>query len=115
MLSLMEPKTILSDVSVDQGGCFETSKPTTHGNPTYEVDNIIHYCVKNIPSAVPFTATNSLNEATKPFIHKFANIGLDGLLKDERLLMALNTYNGKLTNKEVAIAHSLEYSEPKSL
>jgi alanine dehydrogenase len=115
MLSLMEPKTILSDVSVDQGGCFETSKPTTHGDPTYEVDNIIHYCVKNIPSAVPFTATNSLNEATKPFIHKFANIGLDGLLNDERLLMALNTYNGKLTNKEVSIAHSLEYSEPKSL
>ena len=95
MLSLMEPKTILSDVSVDQGGCFETSKPTTHGDPTYEVDNIIHYCVKNIPSAVPFTATNALNEATKPFILKFANSGLHGLFDDEKLLMALNTYNGK--------------------
>tara|TARA_X000000950_G_scaffold130826_1_gene163272 strand:+ start:1821 stop:2918 length:1098 start_codon:yes stop_codon:yes gene_type:complete len=115
MLSLMEPKTILSDVSVDQGGCFETSKPTTHGDPTYEVDNIIHYCVKNIPSAVPFTATNALNEATKPFILKFANSGLHGLFDDEKLLMALNTYNGKLTNEEVAIAHSLEYSNPKSL
>ena len=115
MLSLMEPKSILSDVSVDQGGCFETSKPTTHGNPTYEVDNIIHYCVKNIPSAVPFTATNALNEATKPFILKFANSGLHGLFNDDNLLMALNTYNGKLTNEEVAVAHSLEYSDPKSL
>ena len=57
--------TVLVDVAVDQGGCFETSKPTTYGNPTYEVDNIIHYCVRNIPSAVPFTATNALNEATK--------------------------------------------------
>ena len=62
MLSLMEPKSILSDVSVDQGGCFETSKPTTHGNPTYEIDNIIHYCVKNIPSAVPFTITKTLKK-----------------------------------------------------
>ena len=115
MLSLMEPKSILSDVSIDQGGCFETSKPTTHGDPTYEVDNIIHYCVRNIPSAVPFTATNALNEATKPFILKFANSGLDGLFSDEKLLMALNTFNGKLTNEEVAVAHSLEFSDPKSI
>ena len=115
MLSLMEPKTILSDVSIDQGGCFETSKATTHGDPTYEVDNIIHYCVRNIPSAVPFTATNALNEATKPFILKFANSGLNGLFEDEKLLMALNTYDGKITNEEVAIAHSLDYSDPKSL
>ena len=115
MLSLMEPKSILSDVSIDQGGCFETSKPTTHGNPTYEVDNIIHYCVRNIPSVVPFTATNALNEATKPFILKFANSGLHSLFNDEKLLMALNTYNGKLTNEEVANAHSLEFSDPKSL
>ena len=115
MLSLMEPKSILSDVSVDQGGCFETSKPTTHGNPTYEIDNIIHYCVKNIPSAVPFTATNALNEATKPFILKFANSGLQGLFNDEKLLMALNTYKGKLTNEEVALAHSLEFTDSKSI
>ena len=115
MLSLMEPKSILSDVSVDQGGCFETSKPTTHGNPTYEINNIIHYCVKNIPSAVPFTATNALNEATKPFILKFANSGLNGLFNDEKLLMALNTYKGKLTNEEVALAHSLEFTDSKSI
>ena len=115
MLSLMEPKSILSDVSVDQGGCFETSKPTTHDNPTYEVDNIIHYCVRNIPSAVPFTATNALNEATKPFILKFANSGLHGLFNDEKLLMSLNTYKGKLTNEEVALAHSLEFTDSKSI
>jgi len=115
MLSLMEPKSILSDVSVDQGGCFETSRPTTHDNPTYTIDDIIHYCVRNIPSAVPFTATNALNEATKPFILKFANSGLDGLLNDDKLLMALNTFKGQLTNKEVAIAHSLEFSDPKEI
>ena len=115
MLSLMEPKSILSDVSVDQGGCFETSRPTTHDNPTYTIDDIIHYCVRNIPSAVPFTATNALNEATKPFILKFANSGLHGLLNDDKLLMALNTFKGQLTNKEVAIAHSLDFSDPKNI
>ena len=115
MLSLMEPKSILSDVSVDQGGCFETSRPTTHDNPTYTIDDIIHYCVRNIPSAVPFTATNALNEATKPFILKFANSGLHGLLNDDKLLMALNTFKGQLTNKEVAIAHSLDFSDPKDI
>ena len=115
MLSLMEPKSILSDVSVDQGGCFETSRPTTHDNPTYTIDDIIHYCVRNIPSAVPFTATNALNEATKPFILKFANSGLHGVLNDDKLLMALNTFKGQLTNKEVAIAHSLEFSDPKEI
>ena len=115
MLSLMEPKSILSDVSVDQGGCFETSKPTTHGEPTYEVDSIIHYCVKNIPSAVPYTATNALNEATKPFILKFANSGLHGLFNDDKLLMALNTYKGKVTNLEVAEAHSVSFTTPKSV
>lgn len=115
MLSLMEPKSILSDVSVDQGGCFETSRPTTHDNPTYIIDDIIHYCVRNIPSAVPFTATNALNEATKPFILKFANSGLHGLLNDDKLLMALNTFKGRLTNKEVALAHSLDFSDPKDI
>ena len=115
MLRLMEPKSILSDVSVDQGGCFETSRPTTHDNPTYTIDDIIHYCVRNIPSAVPFTATNALNEATKPFILKFANSGLHGLLNDDKLLMALNTFKGQLTNKEVAIAHSLDFSDPKDI
>ena len=115
MLSLMEPKSILSDVSVDQGGCFETSRPTTHDNPTYTIDDVIHYCVRNIPSAVPFTATNALNEATKPFILKFANSGLHGVLNDDKLLMALNTFKGQLTNKEVAIAHSLDFSDPKDI
>ena len=78
------------------------------------MDNIIHYFVKHIPSAVPFTATNALNESSKPFILKFANSGLHGLFNDDKLLMALNTHNGKLTNEEVAVAHSLEYSDPKS-
>ena len=115
MLSLMQEKSILSDVAIDQGGCFETSKPTTHGEPTYEIDGIIHYCVKNIPSAVPFTATNGLNEATRPFIARLANDGAEGLKSNTNLLMALNTYNGSLVNEEVAVAHNLDYTDPSNI
>ena len=110
MLKLMSEKSILSDVSIDQGGCFETSHATTHAEPTYEVDGIIHYCVKNIPSAVPFTATNALNIATSPFILKLASLGSD-FTTDTHLMMALNTYQGKLTNKEVAEAHDLPFNQ----
>ena len=115
MLSLMQAKSILSDVAIDQGGCFETSKPTTHSEPTYEIDGVIHYCVKNIPSAVPFTATNALNEATKPFIARLASKGIEGLKSNNNLLMALNTHDGYLVNKEVADAHDLKYSDPSSI
>ena len=115
MLSLMQDKSILSDVSIDQGGCFETSKPTTHSEPTYEIDGVIHYCVKNIPSAVPFTATNALNESTRPFIARLANDGVEGLRSNINLLMALNTHDGYLVNKEVADAHGLEYSDPSNI
>jgi alanine dehydrogenase len=115
MLSLMQDKSILSDVAIDQGGCFETSKPTTHSEPTYEIDGVIHYCVKNIPSAVPFTATNALNEATKPFIGRLASSGVEGLKSNKNLLMALNTHEGCLVNKEVADAHDLEYSDPSNI
>ena len=115
MLNLMQDKSILSDVSIDQGGCFETSKATTHNEPTYEIDGVIHYCVRNIPSAVPFTATNALNEATRPFIARLANDGAEGLKSNSNLLMALNTYNGCLVNQEVADAHNLEYSNPSTV
>ena len=115
MLNLMQDKSILSDVSIDQGGCFETSKATTHNEPTYEIDGVIHYCVRNIPSAVPFTATNALNEATRPFIARLANDGTEGLKSNSNLLMALNTYNGCLVNQEVADAHNLEYSNPSAV
>ena len=111
MLKLMQSKSILSDVSIDQGGCFETSKPTTHDSPTYEVEDIIHYCVKNIPSAVPFTATNALNEATRSFILRLANNGV----KDDELKMGLNTHKGCLTNKEVAVAHELDYTDSNKI
>ena len=115
MLSLMQPKSILSDVAIDQGGCFETSKVTSHSEPTYEVDDIIHYCVRNIPSAVPFTATNALNESTRPFIAKLANGGVEGLKSNTSLLMALNTHQGHLVNQEVADAHDLKYSNPSNI
>ena len=115
MLSLMQPKSILSDVAIDQGGCFETSKVTSHSDPTYEVDDIIHYCVRNIPSAVPFTATNALNESTRPFIARLANDGVEGLKSNTNLLMALNTHHGHLVNQEVADAHDLKYSSPTNI
>ena len=115
MLSLMQPKSILSDVAIDQGGCFETSKVTSHSEPTYEVDDIIHYCVRNIPSAVPFTATNALNESTRPFIARLANDGVEGLKSNTNLLMALNTHQGHLVNQEVADAHDLKYSNPSNI
>ena len=111
MLKLLQPKSILSDVSIDQGGCFETSKATTHDNPTYEVDDIIHYCVKNIPSAVPFTATDALNEATRPYILHLANKGIVGLEDNSELKMGLNTHKGHLLNREVAEAHSLNHTD----
>ena len=111
MLKLLQPKSILSDVSIDQGGCFETSKATTHDSPTYEIDNIIHYCVKNIPSAVPLTATNALNEATRPYILHLANNGIAGLKDNSELKMGLNTHKGHLLNREVAEAHSLNHTD----
>ncbi|MEC9455304.1 MAG: alanine dehydrogenase [Candidatus Neomarinimicrobiota bacterium] len=111
MLKSMQPKSILSDVSIDQGGCFETSKATTHDNPTYEVDDIIHYCVRNIPSAVPFTATDALNEATRPYILYLANNGIAGLKENSELRMGLNTHKGHLLNREVAEAHNLNHAD----
>jgi alanine dehydrogenase len=76
MLSLMKPKAVLVDVAIDQGGCFETSHPTTHDNPTYEVDNIIHYCVANMPGAVPATSSHALNNATLPYGLALADQGV---------------------------------------
>ena len=102
-LGLMKPNAVLVDVSIDQGGCFETSKPTTHSDPTYEVDGITHYCVANMPGAVPITSTYALTNATLPYVLAFADLGLEGALaRDPGLRPGVNVAGGKVTYAPVA-------------
>jgi len=109
MLGLMKKGSVLVDVSIDQGGCFETSKPTTHNNPTYVVDGIIHYCVGNMPSAVAQTATLALTNATLPYIVEIANKGYQkAMLDDQNLMNGLNIHQGKITHQ--AVANDLDYT-----
>jgi alanine dehydrogenase len=107
-LAMMHPGSVLVDVAIDQGGCFETSKATTHQNPTYEVDGIIHYCVANMPGGVARTSTFALTNATLPFAVQLANKGAQkAMLDDEHLLNGLNVHAGKITYE--AVAHDLGY------
>jgi alanine dehydrogenase len=102
-LKLMKQHAVLVDVSIDQGGCFETSKPTTHSEPTYEVDGITHYCVANMPAAVPITSTYALTNATLPYVLALADHGLQGALaKDPGLRPGVNVAGGKVTHAAVA-------------
>jgi len=103
MLKTMLPGSVIVDVAIDQGGCFETSKPTTHDHPTYVVDGIVHYCVTNMPGAVPRTSTVALNNATLPFALSLANDGYQlAMLRNRHLLNGLNIAKGKITYKAVA-------------
>jgi len=109
MLALMQKGTVLVDVSIDQGGCIETARPTTHSDPVYEVDGIIHYCVANMPGAVPRTSTFALTNATLPFAQSIADNGLPAAIeKNPALKRGVNTFNGYLTNREVAEAQKRE-------
>ncbi len=111
MLSKMRHGSVLVDISIDQGGCFETSRPTTHQNPTYVVDGIVHYCVSNMPGAVPRTSTFALNNVTLPFTLALANLGWkQAMRKDHHLLDGLNVCDGKLTHKAVASALKQQYT-----
>jgi alanine dehydrogenase len=104
----MKPGSVLIDVAIDQGGCFETSKATTHAEPTYVVDDVVHYCVANMPGAVPRTSTHALNNATLPYTLMLADRGYrDALLSSEHFLNGLNVIEGKVT--EEAVAHDLGY------
>ena len=115
MLSLMQPGTVMVDVAIDQGGCFETSHPTTHEEPTYYVDGMLHYCVANIPGAVPYTSTLALTNATLPYALQLADKGWRKACSDnEELRKGLNVVEGKVVYKEVAKAWGLEY-EPLEL
>jgi len=101
------------DISIDQGGCFETSKPTSHSNPTFVVDGVVHYCVTNMPGAVARTSTQALENSTLPFALAIANKGYKKALTDDRHLLAgLNVYAGKVTHQQVANALNLHYFDP---
>lgn len=112
MLPRMREGSVVVDVSIDQGGCFESSYATTHTAPTFDVDGVVHYCVANMPGAYPRTSTMALTNATLPYLLKLAAFGAQGVLEMlPAMKSALNTYDGQLTNRPVAEAHGLEYSE----
>lgn len=116
MLKKMRPGSVLVDVAIDQGGCFETSKATTHGNPTFVEEGIVHYCVANMPSAVARTSSIALNNATLPFAMALANKGYkNALLEDPHLMNGLNIHAGKLTYSAVAQAQHREYTPARDL
>ncbi len=109
-LKLMKPRSVVVDVAVDQGGCLETTKATTHDKPVYDVENIVHYCVANMPGAVPITSTIALTDQTLRYGLKIANMGLvEAARADSSLLRGVNTYNGKITYKAVAESLNMEY------
>jgi alanine dehydrogenase len=111
MLGTMKPGAALVDVAIDQGGCFETSRPTTHAEPTYEVDGIVHYCVANMPGAVPITSTKALTNVTLPYVEAIADRGLAGAVAhDPALAKGVNVIAGKITYAAVAEAHGLPYT-----
>jgi alanine dehydrogenase len=116
MLKTMRPGTVLVDVAVDQGGCFETTKPTTHDHPTYIIDDVVHYCVANMPGAVPATSTLALTNATLPYAIQLANKGWQKACKDnEALRKGLNVVNGKVVYEGVAEAFNLPYENVSSV
>jgi alanine dehydrogenase len=109
MLGHMRPRSVLVDVAIDQGGCFETSRPTTHDDPTYEVDGIIHYCVANMPGAVPATSSHALNHATLPYGLALAAKGEQAMVDDVHLRRGLNVHRGRITCEPVAQALGLPF------
>jgi alanine dehydrogenase len=110
-LKLMKQGAVIIDVAVDQGGCFETTRPTTHSNPTYVVDGIVHYCVTNMPGAVGRTSTYALCNVTLPYVLRLANLGLAGATSaDPGLANAVNLHKGRITNKPVADTFGLPFT-----
>ena len=116
MIKSMKRGSVIVDVAIDQGGCVETSKPTTHAEPTYIVDDVVHYCVTNMPGGVPRTSTLALNRAILPFLNKLANDGCEKALKsDKNFLAGLNIYKGVVTYKAVADVLGYKYISPSEL
>ncbi len=116
MISKMRPGSVVVDIAIDQGGCFETSRPTTHSNPTYVEEGVVHYCVANIPGAVARTSTLALTSATLPYLTRVAAHGIRGVVGgDPALYKGLSTIGGKLVNQPVAEALDLPYSDPATV
>jgi alanine dehydrogenase len=112
MIKNMKENSVMVDVAIDQGGCFETSHPTTHDQPTYSVNHVLHYCVTNMPGAVPKTSTYALNHVTLPYVKRLANDGIDQALQQHQHLgNGLNIYRGEITNQAVADSLGLKYKK----
>src|SRR5881275_2071257 len=111
MVAAMKDGSVLADVAIDQGGCAETSRPTTHSEPVYSVDGVTHYCVANMPGAVPITSTKALTNATLPYVEQIADHGLaEAIARDRSLARGVNVLDGKVTYEAVADAHGLDYA-----
>src|SRR5437667_3847716 len=116
MLGEMKDGSVLCDVAIDQGGCAETSKPTTHSDPVYVVDGVTHYCVANMPGAVPVTSTKALTNVTLPFVEEIADYGLaQAVARDPALARGVNVLDGKITYEAVAEAHGLDFQPLEDL
>ena len=110
MVSKMKKGAVIVDVAIDQGGCIETAHPTTHSNPSYEVDGVVHYCVTNMPAAVPNTSTLALTNATFPYVLKLARLGANASISEDKgIAEGVNTFNGTLTYGAVAAAQKREW------
>ena len=111
MLKTMKKGSVVVDIAIDQGGCFETSKATTHAEPAYEVDGVVHYCVANMPGAVARTSTRALTNATLPYVLQIANKGWKKAMQESReIKLGANIIKGKVTYKAVAEAFDLDYT-----
>ena len=113
MVKQMRPGTVIVDVAIDQGGCAETSRPTTHSDPTFVTHGVVHYCVANMPGAVPRTSTQALNNATLPYVLKLAALGpIEAIRADRGLQDGLSVHRGRITEPAVAEALNLPYEDP---
>src|SRR5262249_43388161 len=111
MVASMKDGSVLADVAIDQGGCSETSRPTTHSDPVYEIDGVTHYCVANMPGAVPITSTKALTNATLPYVEAIADHGWgEAVARDRALARGVTVLEGKITYEAVADAHGLDYA-----
>jgi len=116
MVSKMKKGAVIVDVAIDQGGCIETARPTTHSDPSYEVDGVVHYCVTNMPAAVPNTSTLALTNATFPYVMTLAKQGAKAAIKDNAgIAEGVNTYDGHLTYKAVAEGQGRDFVSIQSL
>jgi alanine dehydrogenase len=116
MVAKMKKGAVIVDVAIDQGGCIETARPTTHTDPSYVVDGVVHYCVTNMPAAVPYTSTLALTNATQPYVLRLARHGArTAILEDEGIAEGVNTYDGVLTYGAVAKAQNRQWSPIREL